>query len=1075
MSNLTTFGANSLLAGTGLPEDLWVKLHLTNPGPDALDGAATMLTRMLVERGLADDGISVSVNALEWGEYPATEDIAFVSFWDAETAGNPWLVTEIDGGPIHAEESGIVVIEPGDVDISTPIHDGGGGEGLMAPYDMGYTLNLDGDAATVDWSPIDGATGYEIQVAIDGGDPQPYDPTIVPAFDYVAPASGDYEFTARSTAPLGERSDWSEPLEVPLGVFPGFQEGVWPAEDVPGMPDNVPMAILWFATYDGKLIVHEVGYDDVEEVGVVALAEWQLNTDGPPTHGAVHVMPWDDSELIPIKRDGDVVFFVRRSYEVPECELVAYDLASDTVVDSLALTYNWVTKFVWDADNTLVGVTQVSEGDPISVQVAVLETPFAPLGETTFDELGLVASLVMAERMAYVLGTDELAGQIVMVDVSDRSAPFFVRKQAWEGLIDQTQLTTAGPGWVVVNSKSDLQTWDVNDPAFPVLGDTLDLSGNFQGDDYDSRLGSLQFVGDHAIEYAFVQGGSIAALLDGTTVLLYGPTPDTTGFAYGLVDVSTPEARAALTLTDYESDTELGDMTPQARIGPTQTVGMVWDEDVVRQQVFVAGIPAYVPAPIGPWPPEPVDLEEEVNTGGNQVVVTWPPVDQGTSYEVVTGVDGGPPQPVGTVFEPEVVFNAPAEGEYEIAVRTCAPGGRKSAYSTPVVVELVATPAFQTGVWQVEDITGGTEPAYQSLWFGDQTGKLFIYEWILGVDASEILESVLVEYQLNEVGDPTIGTEHVIPTTGGHTKRPVKRLGDTIWLLRVDEDEVESFLSSFDLDTDTYISSVEVPWAYGQINSWDAASTFVSVSQQGPYTALFCSVDMSNPASMPIGYVEIPGLLETGALHSVFVTEGYAYVTCTDSDAYGVVVVIDVSDPTEPTIVNTQLWEGDPYAAVAAIGAGWAVLRTPSEIQSWNLHTPAYPVLVDTLAMGDFNVGSFYQQIGDHGIDGSGAVAALVGGTHVMIGGQDIPDPFDPGPYPPAYGYVDVSTATARANLTLSGYVSNAAWGVVYPFARIGTDQTVGMIYDDAASGFERQWLVVADTPSTFPPPEAAP
>jgi hypothetical protein len=80
------------------PGDLWVKLHVGDPGSDATGNPAVETSRVLSAWSAPDvDGISVTTIDLDWIAVAATEIYTHISLWDDATAGNAWLQ-----GPLSA-------------------------------------------------------------------------------------------------------------------------------------------------------------------------------------------------------------------------------------------------------------------------------------------------------------------------------------------------------------------------------------------------------------------------------------------------------------------------------------------------------------------------------------------------------------------------------------------------------------------------------------------------------------------------------------------------------------------------------------------------------------------------------------------------------------------------------------------------------------------------------------------------------------------------------------------------------------------------------------------------------------
>lgn len=65
-----------------------VKLHIGDPGEDALNNAAGETTRKSVTGAAASGGTFTSVNDLIWTSVASTETLSHISIWDATSAGN---------------------------------------------------------------------------------------------------------------------------------------------------------------------------------------------------------------------------------------------------------------------------------------------------------------------------------------------------------------------------------------------------------------------------------------------------------------------------------------------------------------------------------------------------------------------------------------------------------------------------------------------------------------------------------------------------------------------------------------------------------------------------------------------------------------------------------------------------------------------------------------------------------------------------------------------------------------------------------------------------------------------------
>jgi hypothetical protein len=71
------------------PSDVYIKLHLGDPGEDCTGNAATEDTRKLVTFSAASSGAITSDITAEWTNVSTTETYSHWSLWDAATGGNP--------------------------------------------------------------------------------------------------------------------------------------------------------------------------------------------------------------------------------------------------------------------------------------------------------------------------------------------------------------------------------------------------------------------------------------------------------------------------------------------------------------------------------------------------------------------------------------------------------------------------------------------------------------------------------------------------------------------------------------------------------------------------------------------------------------------------------------------------------------------------------------------------------------------------------------------------------------------------------------------------------------------------
>lgn len=118
MSGFTNYGAAAILAGTALPQTLYVKLHTGYPGVDATENPCAETTRQAIdlEEGATPLQAVNDADAM-WTSVPATEIATHYSLWDAVTDGNPWIVGTWDP-VIELTATGDVTVEAGYVRLN---------------------------------------------------------------------------------------------------------------------------------------------------------------------------------------------------------------------------------------------------------------------------------------------------------------------------------------------------------------------------------------------------------------------------------------------------------------------------------------------------------------------------------------------------------------------------------------------------------------------------------------------------------------------------------------------------------------------------------------------------------------------------------------------------------------------------------------------------------------------------------------------------------------------------------------------------------------------------------------------
>lgn len=102
MADFTDHGAletlKAVLAQTpaAFPTDLYVQLHIGDPGADGLGNPAANTLRVIIPFAAAGnintDGRAQAASnaAVAWASVPATEVYSHISLWDALTVGNAW-------------------------------------------------------------------------------------------------------------------------------------------------------------------------------------------------------------------------------------------------------------------------------------------------------------------------------------------------------------------------------------------------------------------------------------------------------------------------------------------------------------------------------------------------------------------------------------------------------------------------------------------------------------------------------------------------------------------------------------------------------------------------------------------------------------------------------------------------------------------------------------------------------------------------------------------------------------------------------------------------------------------------
>lgn len=82
------------------PSGVYVQLHTADPGTACTTAVAANNTRKQITFATAAAGSVASSNAPSWTSVPASETYAYISLWDAVSAGNPlW------SGPLNSAQA----------------------------------------------------------------------------------------------------------------------------------------------------------------------------------------------------------------------------------------------------------------------------------------------------------------------------------------------------------------------------------------------------------------------------------------------------------------------------------------------------------------------------------------------------------------------------------------------------------------------------------------------------------------------------------------------------------------------------------------------------------------------------------------------------------------------------------------------------------------------------------------------------------------------------------------------------------------------------------------------------------
>jgi hypothetical protein len=104
MANATNYLENEILdhiLGTGaftMPTQVYIKLHIGDPGEDATGNPAGETTRQAADWSVASGGTAALSATVTWTSVSNSETYSHFSAWDASTAGNPLFYGALDSG-----------------------------------------------------------------------------------------------------------------------------------------------------------------------------------------------------------------------------------------------------------------------------------------------------------------------------------------------------------------------------------------------------------------------------------------------------------------------------------------------------------------------------------------------------------------------------------------------------------------------------------------------------------------------------------------------------------------------------------------------------------------------------------------------------------------------------------------------------------------------------------------------------------------------------------------------------------------------------------------------------------------
>lgn len=122
--SLSNFAENEIadwLCANGAPSavsNVYVKLHIGDPGEDGTGNAASHTTRVEASFSAASGGAIANDADVEFTPLAADETISYASGWDHPTAGNCLWISNVFADPQAVNAGGLFRIPAGDLDIT---------------------------------------------------------------------------------------------------------------------------------------------------------------------------------------------------------------------------------------------------------------------------------------------------------------------------------------------------------------------------------------------------------------------------------------------------------------------------------------------------------------------------------------------------------------------------------------------------------------------------------------------------------------------------------------------------------------------------------------------------------------------------------------------------------------------------------------------------------------------------------------------------------------------------------------------------------------------------------------------